>query len=498
MMSENKNSIYIIVLCLMLASISGGVCRAEDIFYAQDSIGSFNGSNCANAKAISSLTWNGGVGSVDAGDTAHLCGTIISGITVGASGRAGSPIVFKFENGAKMSAANWAVNRPITIVGKNNIIVDGGTNGVIEATDTGTALGSQTAAHAIHITGIVGNIEVKNLRIDKMYVRTPGTNAADFGGSGVAIWSATGDNILIHNNTMSYMGVPIYINEAHLTNVKIYSNTLSHARACMIIASTTNGQYFNDSQIYGNTMNLYDDGSNSTCTNTPYHGDVIHTWHYNGATMNNVAFYGNRFGPNNGACLQTSGWLFIEGHATNTLIYNNLFLGEKDSDSTNPTNGMLFLKCSGAGSPFYCTYNVYNNTFLATSVAGSYFTAIAHRTSSGSSNIQNNIFVHLRYGIYYEDGTIVNKNNLYYNIRDANVLNSTMDTKYYIGNPLLNASFAPQVGSAAINNGINLSAYFTTDFAGTARPQSAAWDIGAYKANVLMLKPNPPGSISIP
>ncbi len=46
---------------------------------------------------------------------------------------------------------------------------------------------------------------------------------------------------------------------------------------------------------------------------------------------------------------------------------------------------------------------------------------------------------------------------------------------------LASHDFYIQAGSPAINNGISLSAYFSTDFAGTIRPQGSAWDIGAYE-----------------
>jgi len=41
--------------------------------------------------------------------------------------------------------------------------------------------------------------------------------------------------------------------------------------------------------------------------------------------------------------------------------------------------------------------------------------------------------------------------------------------------------FSLQAGSVLIDNGVDLSAYFTTDYAGTSRPQGIAWDIGAYE-----------------
>ncbi|HQE93214.1 MAG TPA: right-handed parallel beta-helix repeat-containing protein [Anaerolineae bacterium] len=47
--------------------------------------------------------------------------------------------------------------------------------------------------------------------------------------------------------------------------------------------------------------------------------------------------------------------------------------------------------------------------------------------------------------------------------------------------PLLDVAYQPTDGSPAVEAGVDLSAYFTTDQAGHARPQGAAWDIGAYE-----------------
>ncbi|MED5369624.1 MAG: right-handed parallel beta-helix repeat-containing protein [Myxococcota bacterium] len=50
------------------------------------------------------------------------------------------------------------------------------------------------------------------------------------------------------------------------------------------------------------------------------------------------------------------------------------------------------------------------------------------------------------------------------------------------GDPLLDVSYTPQPGSAAIDAGDNLGAGVGDDLVGTARPQGAAWDIGALEA----------------
>ena len=50
-----------------------------------------------------------------------------------------------------------------------------------------------------------------------------------------------------------------------------------------------------------------------------------------------------------------------------------------------------------------------------------------------------------------------------------------------VTNPLLAGDDVPETGSAAIGNGLNLSASFTTDYAGDPRPATGPWTIGAYQ-----------------
>ena len=62
------------------------------------------------------------------------------------------------------------------------------------------------------------------------------------------------------------------------------------------------------------------------------------------------------------------------------------------------------------------------------------------------------------------------------------------------------SDFNLQVASPAIDKGANLSGTFTDDYAGTARPQGAAYDIGAYEADapapVVVITTSDPTSIS--
>lgn len=50
-----------------------------------------------------------------------------------------------------------------------------------------------------------------------------------------------------------------------------------------------------------------------------------------------------------------------------------------------------------------------------------------------------------------------------------------------VTNPLLNTNYSPVSGSPTIGTGANLSAYFTTDYAGNPRPATGNWTIGAYQ-----------------
>jgi hypothetical protein len=71
----------------------------------------------------------------------------------------------------------------------------------------------------------------------------------------------------------------------------------------------------------------------------------------------------------------------------------------------------------------------------------------------------------------------------------ANWQQAGWDVHGQTNNPNLNAGYAPMTPSAAIGNGANLSAFFTTDMAGNPRPATGAWDIGAFQHQAAPLPP---------
>ena len=129
-----KTIVLIIFGCLfMLSTFASQAAAAVDIYFAQGATGANDGSSCANARAMSTHA-----AADDAtGNTLHLCGTI-----TGASGATGftfmgGNVTLVFETGAKLSSPSWGA--AVLSIGKSNIIVDGGANGIIENTLAGSS-----------------------------------------------------------------------------------------------------------------------------------------------------------------------------------------------------------------------------------------------------------------------------------------------------------------------------------------------------------------------
>ena len=339
---------------------SAGETHAEDIYYAQAPEGSGSGDSCANARAISDLTWGPGAGNIGAGGTAHLCGTIATAIAVGASGSdANNKVTVKFEDNAKMSKDTWGDGgAAITVSDTNWVVIDGGTNGIIESTDVGSAKTYRHYNTGVVISGASSDIEVRNLTIPQLYSRTR-SNSADFAGSGIKLNQGTLSNIRIHHNTLSKAEVLIYVVYRAHSNIRIYNNTLTHGAAGIIVGDPTSNSTIDTLELYNNTINLYDDAADLNCTNT-YHNDGIHFWAAaSGSSYRNVKIYGNTIGPDMGACTATTGWIFLEDTRSNILIYNNLLLAN-DSNQC-PTDAMIYDKSDGSASNNGA--QIYNNTF---------------------------------------------------------------------------------------------------------------------------------------
>ena len=384
---------FIIIAFILIAT---STCFAGDYYIAQTDTGAANGTSCANANAIADLTW--GVGNnVKAGDTLHLCGTITTKLTIGDSGSEGLPITIKFESGAKLSAAYWGDAASAAIYGssKNYIIIDGGTNGIIEATNNGSAsLGyaNQVDSRAIETSGC-SNLEIKNLTIQNMYIRE--ADSADSFEGAYAIVITGGSNISVHDNVLNNCETGIgfvYPGSATSSTWSVYNNTITAASNGITVGSGNTNAILNGCSIYNNTINLGQTWSGDWAPppgDGHKHNDGIQIWStQTGSEITSLLIYNNSIGPDMGyyddagtPTSQTTAWIFLEGKITSPKVFNNLITSIGNS---YPTNAYVYLKDAGYG---LANPSAYNNTI----VAGGGGAGFQADTTVGAT-IKNNIY----------------------------------------------------------------------------------------------------------
>ncbi len=245
---------------LILLSIVFVICfiitvAHADIYVSSSGAGSQDGTNCANARSAAWFNtagnWGGGGTDIDPGDTVRLCGTFVGAanstiLTVQASGTSGNVITILFEANAILQAPYFPYTGAINISNHDYIKIDGGTNGIIQATDNGSVAsgktyhenandtGSTTGSQGIFVSGS-DHIEICNLTIKDIFTNTGGDDpeATDGTGKGTKniFLSEHGGiyhDILIHDNILKNARVGIQVGFAGLngvTGVKIYNNT---------------------------------------------------------------------------------------------------------------------------------------------------------------------------------------------------------------------------------------------------------------------------------
>lgn len=362
-MSKNivLNVIISICLSIVINITSNGLAYAEDIYYAQVPRGDFTGNSCTNAKNISLLTWGAGDSNIGAGDTAHLCGTITSMITIGASGSDwNNPITIKYEDGAKSSKAYWGlVDSSNNIInggpaiyagGKSYLVIDGGTNGMIENTNNGTLLGNQVNGHGISLYGC-SHVEIKNLET-LMYKRVENA-LADYNSTAVYFWNGSSD-INIHNNNMHDSGRQVYQSARYPDkNITIHHNSIDNSGIGIVIGTAGTGETVDNVTIYNNIIHK----SILWSGNPDIHTNAIQVFAVqSGSGVTNLNVHDNKFYGNCGT--NSTSLLFIEGLVYSPNIYNNTLLYESNP-GTGCGNGMMYLKQTQGGL-------VANNTFIST------------------------------------------------------------------------------------------------------------------------------------
>lgn len=491
---------------------------ASDIYIAQSGAGANSGASCADAHAVSffnnSQNWGTAAGQIGPGTVVHLCGTILApagsyALNVLGSGSSTSPIEILFESGVEIQSPyggsfNALEGRGTGMINVNNVsnvIVDGGTDGIIENTANGTDLVNHQSSVGVYLHG--SNLTVRNLTIKSIYVNNgsskSATDTAGYNSSDIAVGGHSSD-ISIYNCTLQNASINISSNTTG-NEINYYNNTLSDAH--WFISATGAGQVDIHNNNFGSQINW--DYPDST-----YHTDGIITWGDSSQIVDyiyNNAFIGDMGDGSPTAEVFCTYGISGNGSGSSCYIFNNLFVGTGATENGAVAIWFGFYNPGNPLGPYY----VYNNTFVGFS--NQIFTADPRANPEETYALENNIFVGgTGLGTYFigEDNStpfsaLTSNYNDFHQGRTYGPWNwgspggvygtlsawqkaSGGDLNSSTGNPTLSSDFVPQAGSSAIGLGRNLSSLCSSlpalckDKAGNSRPSSGHWDAGAYNS----------------
>ena len=508
-----------LVLAAILLSPSVSSASVANVYVAQNGAGSANGADCADALPLTwvnnSSNWGSGANQVGPGSTVHLCGTFTGAaggqaIVINGSGASGNPITIKFETGAVFTAPYWSIFGAISTNGKSWIVVDGGTNGIVQNTDNGSAglFGNSAGSRPINVSGPATNVIVTNLTVANTCQHSSSADTVgcqSFGNGDAAIWIQGGvTNVTITRNTIHDAGVGIvYLASAGDSAVMFSNNTISRTNwglnLSTIGASSGATVTRNDiSCVIGATCN-WDSGA----ANAFHHNGIMIDPQNSGDQMSNLVI-SNNFIHDINTC--TAG-IFIDPAAGDTpgiQIYNNVF--STTAGQIGPSDGWITVGIGTSNAV------VLNNTIIGPGAIG------MNGGGSGFSGpmIKNNIVATTNSAIVLDPGFagVASDYNDFYNITSGNPMvaepafyssvaawvgGTGFDVHSITANPNLTASFVPNAGSPVIGKGVNLTSvgitglnvgapqtFGVTGSCGTGcvpRPPSGPWDMGAYQTS---------------
>jgi len=337
-----QSVIKISLLVAVFASLSlpPPTVFAADYYIAQTAAGAGNGTDCADAYDYTWFNtegnWNSGPGTINPGDTVHLCGTIANALTVQASGTSGNPITIRFEQGAsiQMPSCPSQQSHPAGCLDTNSqtwIVVDGdytgntpcgwvngqsvACNGLIQNTLAGTSGGSCPGGtctgvawtNGINATGC-NNCEIKNLTIANMYVRTSTSdNSEPWNVDSCAVLSGTGASF--HNSICHDASGGVQLSYAGTDKFTIYQNEFYHNSHNLVFSgggtNAAGSVYFHDNYVHFAGSDGISPWDNCpSCPDDGYHQSGIHAYGVgisgNWPSVNQFWIYNNRMdGPGN-------------------------------------------------------------------------------------------------------------------------------------------------------------------------------------------------------
>lgn len=490
---------------VVLASIS--CCAAKEFYIAQNAAGANNGADCKDAYSAawfnSASNWGSGTNQISPGTVVHLCGTFSAAagacgyLSFQGSGSDGSPITLLFEKGAVLTAPYWGMYGAVYANHNNYLVVDGGTDGVVNATANGTGLTYQKDGSGVYMGGS-SHSEIRNLTIANIYVHS---GMSDFAGQDSYGLNWTyGSNVSIHDLVIHDAKWCIqygWAGSATTSNADIFKNEIYDCDHGIAYGDgNTNAVMTGTNQVYGNTIH---DGVNWDDSQDVNHHDGIHVWTaHPGSTVSIQVFnnfiYGD-WGIHQTADIYFDGLSAPGSFGITGTIFNNLLVNSAAKNA--PDDSMIFVWSTN--SP------VYNNTIVAPASAPT----VAVSTYAPGLSFQNNILSGVAMGLYiYANGDAtgslaVSDHNVFYNVptiatiwgkatytklTDWQGSSGQPDSHSTTSDPLLDGNYKPQAGSSAIGLGANFAILginpLDYDFVGNPRPKlhAARWDSGVYES----------------
>ena len=492
--------IFRLTFLLLLASVR---LPAASWYVTQAGAGSQNGTSAGNAWSLAGLnSWT----NIAAGDTVHLQGTFTnyaSGLVIGGSGTAGSPITILFDSGANFTAGYWP-----TAINLNNqayVVIDGGANGFIQATNNGTLLQTNDSK------GVYGNscgsgIIVQNLVLSNLFnkfvfpVDTLSNSPPSV--SGIYIGMNNANGTMVSNCVIRQAGNAITVNySGNCTNCTIINNVASDVSFGCFVNCTAAGiakGFYIGGLVVSNQATW--DGTWQITNHVHNDGIIINGTPVN-ATNDAFIIERNLFGYNASQFMSsfikvTPNWPIY----SNMKIINNVMVN--DNTNANLTNAGIS-STENTNCLIACNSIINIPGLSATNMPG--IKIGGDGTGNSITYLTNNLFFQCERNIT----TDVNFTNILgedYNCLKTNYpapydaafygqggtfwsyTDWTNHTKFeqhaQTATPSISLStFGPAPGDTVlVGNGANLTALsITNDYYGSNRPPSGPWTIGAVQ-----------------
>jgi hypothetical protein len=499
---------------VLLAAVPNSAFGAS--WYIDNAVsgGSRNGTSWANAwSSFSSVTWS----SIRAGDTVYISGGSVSKTytetwSMGASGASGNPITITVD--------------PSNASHNGTVIFDYNSCGT-GCTATGITLNRNYVVLTGNVNG-TNHIQINNL------LNTSTSR------SGVGIYGSNNTGVVIDHLAFINDNNPMRFDYAN--GVTVRNCSITQLRGDAAIAMNASSVGFDNNQIYGHYIepmvnvgiggpdgiqgasgisifnNTIKEVASSSITTSQQHPDVMQM------TGNYIKVYGNDFINVGDSVFDYDAYANANPH--DIWIYNNTF---RIVTAIDPYPEYFRMYTSGGGIGSITNVKIMNNTFLDNNDNSNIIRMDSFQGNPTASGVEikNNIWYNAGRGTSTDAFSIDNSTgftassfsfdgNVYYESSGAASIRfrgTVYSSSQWIAanephgstaQPLfvsytaknLNNDLHLRGDEVAVDRGVSLALYFTTDKDGVTRPKGSGWDIGAYEYAGTSTPPAAPTSLS--